>query len=80
VNRRVVVGFLVAAFSLGVASYLHEALPDQVTCVVRVKGTCTGVYVVPQHRRYVWQDPLGFFVAVAGIGVGLAIVLPALRR
>lgn len=31
------------------------------------------------HSRASWQDPLAIFIAIAGVGAGVAIALPAIR-
>jgi hypothetical protein len=40
----------------------------------------TGFDSYTEHSHGGWQTPLAIFIAVAGIGVGVAIVVPALRR
>jgi hypothetical protein len=67
------VGFLIAGLALGAAVWLPEGLkaetyPTVSTSVFRTPNTA--------HRKADWEDPL----AVAGVGAGVALVAPALRR
>lgn len=41
--------------------------------------TPTVVTTTTFHRKGSWQDPLAIFVAVAGVGAGVAIVFTAVR-
>ena len=64
---RVFLGFLVAACALAAAVYLNQYPLHQ---------SKYSAYT----RKYSWQDPLAIFLAVAGVGAGIAIALPAFRQ
>ncbi len=69
---RIFLGFLITALALGGALWLHDArlrhIPERYTISV--------AYDI----KYGWQDPLAVFLAVAGIGAGVALVYPATRQ
>jgi hypothetical protein len=75
---RVFLGFLVAAVALSAAVWLHSSYEPERECARRANLSDT-VYgsrcLAFRGARADWQDPVAVFVAVAGIGAGLAIVL-----
>jgi uncharacterized membrane protein YphA (DoxX/SURF4 family) len=69
---RIFLGFLVAACALAAAVYMHHGWTHSVK-----------LYEVGNahaQERYSWQNAAAVFVAVAGVGAGIAIALPAFRR
>jgi hypothetical protein len=80
---RVILAALVIATSFAAAVWLHsgyEADTTRTTTSTRgYGGTGTTSVPITFHRKADWQDPLAIFLAITGLGVGVAILLPALR-
>jgi hypothetical protein len=79
-GRRIFAGFLVAAVALAAAVWIFGGWKPR-----RISHWESGSYPAPgfayyTHGTFSWQNPLAAFIAVAGIGAGAAVVLPALRR
>jgi hypothetical protein len=87
---RIFLGFLIAGLDLGAAVWLHGARLDHQgagcgTGARRDGDQCVrGRYTFDVRPAFntkgSWQDPLAVVLAVAGVGAGVALVVPALRR
>ncbi len=87
---RIALGFLVVAAALAGAFAIHDVWKAHQTypasrtwCGPERRFTpCRRPHWVVSpatYRKASWQDPLAIFVAIGGVGVGLAVVVPALR-
>lgn len=85
---RVFLGFLVAAVALAAGLYLHSGAKlasfrygtgMEVCNPSWSNSNCSWTKYATGHKHASWQDPLAVFLAVAGVGAGIAITLPAFR-
>lgn len=77
---RIFLGFFVAGLALGAAVWIHDGWKaESYTYHPVVDGRVWRVDSTG-HRRAGWQDPLAVVLAFAGVGAGVALVVPALRR
>lgn len=80
-NLRVFLGFLVVAVTLASALYLHGAVrADRATAIAPQTGKRYFLHDIAVPVRASWQDPVAVLIAVAGLGGGVAILLPAFRN
>ena len=82
---RIFLGFLVAPVALAGAVYLHSgAKLHTVTFYASSEDGFGNPYTdtkpTVDHLKASWQDPLALFIAVAGVGAGVAIAVPGFRR
>jgi hypothetical protein len=83
-SKRIFVGFLVAAVALAAAVWVYSGWKPRSVSHWEA-GSEAGSWTTPgfayyTHASFSWQNPLAAFIAIAGIGAGAAVVLPALRR
>jgi len=82
---RVLLGIVVAAGALAAAAYVDDTREGSRVVIhggdpyPHGNGT-VDVMAVSYRRKAGWQGPAATVIAIAGVGAGLAIALPALRR
>jgi hypothetical protein len=76
---RITLGALIAAAALGGALWLHDEYRVRTWRVVcpQSGGRYTDLLCTPgvRHRGHRWADPAAVFIAIAGLGVGAAVVV-----
>jgi hypothetical protein len=82
---RVLLGIAVAACALAAAANVHDARRGSHVVIhggdAYPHGNGTVDVMAASYRRKAgWQGPAAIVIAVAGVGAGLAIALPALKR
>lgn len=78
---RIFLGFLVVAAAFAGAYWLQSGLEAEAyTGFGRNETTGRVMHDTELHRRADWQTPVAIFVAVTGLGAGIAIMASGLRR